>query len=404
VRSHLIHRITGAVRLNILAAQRPHPPEVAVPYDPEAMRRRLAMYNDNVLKIGLFGANCSSGRSVTTVPERWTGHWADNVRLARMADDAGIDFLLPVARWKGYGGDTDYQGETLETITWATGLLAATRRITVFGTVHAPMFHPVVAAKQFVTADQIGAGRFGLNVVVGWNEDEFRMFGVTQRDHEARYAYGQEWLEVVKLAWECPDDVAYAGRYVQVDELRAKPKPVGGTRPLIMNAGASPTGRAFAIRNCDALFTVVSLASLDSTAQAVQEAKDEARTHGRDLEVYTIGVIVCRPTRGEAEAYYRHCYLEAADWSAVDSILAKRRISPATVGEEMFQRERLHQVNGMGGLPIVGDPDHVAQQLVALSRAGLRGIGVSFVNYADELPYFCAEVLPRLAHAGVRVA
>ena len=47
---------------------------------------------------------------------------------------AGIDFMLPIARWKGYGGDTDYQGTTLETITWATGLLAKTKRLTVFGT------------------------------------------------------------------------------------------------------------------------------------------------------------------------------------------------------------------------------------------------------------------------------
>ena len=60
------------------------------------------------------------------MPERWSASWADCLALARMGDDAGIDFLLPIGRWKGYGGDTDLHGETLETITWATGLLAAT--------------------------------------------------------------------------------------------------------------------------------------------------------------------------------------------------------------------------------------------------------------------------------------
>src|SRR5688572_33084817 len=93
------------------------------------MRERMTMYNDNALKIGLFGANCSSGRSVTKVAERWSGAWPDMLRLARMADEAGIDFLLPVGRWKGYGGETDYMGTALETITWATGLLGATRRM-----------------------------------------------------------------------------------------------------------------------------------------------------------------------------------------------------------------------------------------------------------------------------------
>src|SRR5437763_10848434 len=100
-----------------------------------SMSDRLAMHNSNALKLGLFGFNCSSGRSATRLPERWSASWADCLALARMGDAAGIDFLLPIRRWQGYGGDTDLHGESLETITWATGLLAATQRITVFGTV-----------------------------------------------------------------------------------------------------------------------------------------------------------------------------------------------------------------------------------------------------------------------------
>jgi alkanesulfonate monooxygenase SsuD/methylene tetrahydromethanopterin reductase-like flavin-dependent oxidoreductase (luciferase family) len=48
--------------------------------------------------------------------------------------------------------------------------LAKTERLTVFGTVHAPLIPPLIAAKEFVTADHIGEGRFGLNLVCGWNE------------------------------------------------------------------------------------------------------------------------------------------------------------------------------------------------------------------------------------------
>src|SRR5947207_4218603 len=89
--------------------------------------QRAAPGSTNRLKLGLFGANCSSGRAVTLVPERWSGSWPDCLRLAQMADAAGIEFMLPIGRWKGYGGDTDYQGATLETVTWACGLLAKTR-------------------------------------------------------------------------------------------------------------------------------------------------------------------------------------------------------------------------------------------------------------------------------------
>ena len=84
------------------------------------MDDRRAMYNRNDFKLGLFGANCSSGRAITKVAERWSGNWEDNLALARMSDEAGLDFLLPIGRWKGYGGDTNYQDETFETVTnWA---------------------------------------------------------------------------------------------------------------------------------------------------------------------------------------------------------------------------------------------------------------------------------------------
>src|SRR5438128_7434819 len=100
-----------------------------------SMRERIAMYSANALKIGIFGANCSSGRSATKVPERWSASWPDCLRLARMADAAGIDFMLPIARWKGYGGATEFHGHSLETIAWAVGLRGAAARMTVVGTV-----------------------------------------------------------------------------------------------------------------------------------------------------------------------------------------------------------------------------------------------------------------------------
>lgn len=364
---------------------------------------RAAMGSANRLKLGLFGANCSSGRAVTLVPERWSGSWPDCLRLAQMADAAGIEFMLPIGRWKGYGGDTDYQGATFETVTWACGLLAKTRRLTVFGTVHAPLIAPLIAAKEFVTADHIGEGRFGLNLVCGWNEGEFEMFGATLRDHATRYEYAQEWLDVIKLAWSSRDDFDFDGRFIRLKGVRAKPKPYGGSRPLIMNAGASPTGRAFAIRNCDALFSTVSRGiSFEETANHVKNVRSLARQNGREIDVYTVGVVTCRPTAREAEDYWRHCIIDNADWRAVDNILAMKDVTPETHGPEEFRRIRNHQANGMGGLPLVGDPDAVAREMARLAAAGIAGIAVSFVNYLDELPYFCDEVLPRLARLGLR--
>ena len=366
------------------------------------LANRSAFYSENKLIIGLFGANCSSGRAVTLVENRWTGSWRDSKILAQMADEVGIDFMLPIGRWKGYGGVTDYQGATLETFNWASGLLASTKRITVFGTIHAPLYNPIMAAKMCVTADHIGEGRFGLNMVCGWNEGEFEMFGVTQRDHERRYDYAQEWMNVVTRVWSPEGEFDFTGEHLDLHGVRANPKPWGGARPVIMNAGASANGRAFAIRNCDAFFTTASRESVQETQQKVREIKDEASALGRDLEVYTVGVVTCRPSMKEAQDYYHYAAVERADWSAVDCIMAIKGLTPQSMGQEAFEQRRAQYANGMGGVPIVGDPDHVAGQLARLNESGLRGIALSMVNYAEELPYFAQEVLPRLEKLGVR--
>lgn len=217
---------------------------------------RISMHNRNRFKLGLFGANCSNGRAMTTAKERWLGDWDSTEKLADLADAVGIDFMLPIARWLGYRGATNHQGSSYETVTWATALLARTRRMTIFATVHAPLVNPVLAAKEFATADQVGRGRFGLNVVIGWNDTEFNMFGVQkQHAHEDRYRYGQEWIDAVKRMCGPEDGFDFKGEYLKLPGLRLHPKPFGGTFPLVMNAGKSPAGRRYAIRNTDALFT-----------------------------------------------------------------------------------------------------------------------------------------------------
>jgi alkanesulfonate monooxygenase SsuD/methylene tetrahydromethanopterin reductase-like flavin-dependent oxidoreductase (luciferase family) len=365
--------------------------------------RRASMYNDNAFKIGLFGANCSSGRAVTMVPERWRASWRDNLALARMADEAGLDFLLPIGRWKGYGGDTDYQGATFETITWATGLLAQTKRITVFGTVHAPLFPPVIAAKQMVTADHVGEGRFGLNIVCGWNEGEFEMFGVQPGDHERRYAQGQEWIDALRRIWT-EDDFDFDGEIIHLHGVRAKPKPWNASRPMIMNAGSSPEGTAFAMRNCDAFFTTVRRPSheeapLDEAAHDVAAAKEQARAYGHEIGVFTVGVVTARATQREAEDYARYVD-ENTDWNAVDSIMEMKGLNDRP--PEIRERIRAGYARGMGGMPIIGSPDTVAAALARIAAAGFTGIGISFVNYTAELPFFRDEVLPRLERLGLR--
>ncbi len=113
--------------------------------------------------------------------------------------------------------------------------------------------------------------------------------------------------------------------------------------------------------------------------------------------------MICRPTQQEAEDYYQHVNIENADWGAIDGMLANKSITPQTIPPEEYEEKRRYfAANAVGGYPFVGTPDRVAEELAIISQAGVRGIGLSFVNYLAEVPYFCDEVLPRLVRQGVR--
>jgi alkanesulfonate monooxygenase SsuD/methylene tetrahydromethanopterin reductase-like flavin-dependent oxidoreductase (luciferase family) len=229
------------------------------------------------------------------------------------------------------------------------------------------------------------------------------MFGVRPGDHERRYAQGQEWIDALRDIWT-RDDFDFSGETIGLRGVRLKPKPWNGTRPMIMNAGASGAGKAFAMRNCDAFFTSARRAndeeaSFEEAARDVVEAKAQARAFGHEIGVFTVGVITCRPTAREAADYAR--YVEGqTDWGAVDAIMEMRGLNDKP--PEVREKIRTGYARGMGGLPITGDPESVARELAAVAAAGFDGIAVSFVNYADELPYFRDEVLPRLERLGLR--
>src|SRR5262245_33126858 len=86
-------------------------------------------------------------------------------------------------------------------------------------------------------------------------------------------------------------------------------------------------------------------------------------------------------------------------------MLANKNITPQTIPpDEYFKKRQYFAEKAIGGYPFVGTPDRVADELATIGKAGMRGIALSFVNYLDELPYFCDEVLPRLVRLGARVA
>ncbi len=356
---------------------------------------------ENIFKIGLFAANCSGGIAATNVKERWLPTWQNNLDLARMADQAGLEFMLPLGRWAGYGGDGDHNGVSYETLTWAAGLLAATERITAFSTLHVALINPVFAAKQMVTADHIGAGRFGLNIVCGWNADEFGMMGIPLDEHGRRYELGQEWLDVVGKIWRENEPFDFDGKFFQLRGVRAEPKPVSRPRPLVMNAGQSGPGLDFAVRNADYLFRAIQ--GMDTAKSEIEAVTARSKALGRDVGVFTNAYCVCRPTVREAEEFHHYYAVENANEEAVERMFVDRGIRDnPQISDEVKAEIRLRMAGGNSAYPLIGDPDTIAGKLRSLSDVGFSGIAMGLVDYLGEFAYFRDEVLPRLERLGLR--
>ena len=69
-------------------------------------------FGTNKFKFGVFGLNCACGMTPSRAPERWRAEWGDIVKVAQIADEAGVEFLLPIAKWHGLGGYADMWGRS----------------------------------------------------------------------------------------------------------------------------------------------------------------------------------------------------------------------------------------------------------------------------------------------------
>lgn len=351
-------------------------------------------------KLGTFASNCSSGMTVSKSPDRWKNTWENNLRLGQMLDEAGIDFMLPIARWIGYGGETDFHCGVLETVTWATALLASTQNLTVFATVHTTANHPAVIAKQIATMDQVGNGRVGLNIVAGWNKPEYEALGLTlPDDHETRYGYAQEWFDIIEKLWAAEERFDWDGEHFQLKKILGDPRPAHG-RPPILNAAGSQIGRDFATQNADYLFTPA--IDLERSKGEIQDLKKQAQGKGRDVGVLTFSHVICRETEQEAIEFRDRLTGDLADWDAVDNLMNLQLAHAQSFPHDLLMMIRNLFAMGHGGFPLVGTPQQVAERIISLHEAGFAGTTLSFFNYAEEFPYFRDNVLPLLSEAGIR--
>ena len=163
----------------------------------------------------------------------------------------------------------------LEPITALGALAVSTSRIGLIATASTTYTEPFNLARQFASLDHISGGRIGWNIVTSWMAAAARNFGGTgQVSHADRYDRGEEFMQVVRALWDSWADDAVVddragGRYGRPDRivpinhegehyrvagpLNVPRSPQG--RPVLVQAGSSDTGRAFAARHAEAVFT-----------------------------------------------------------------------------------------------------------------------------------------------------
>jgi FMN-dependent oxidoreductase (nitrilotriacetate monooxygenase family) len=195
--------------------------------------------------------------------------------LAQRAETALFDSVF-LADQLALGEDVSQAGRAwLEPLTVLAALAVSTSRIGLIATASTTYTEPFNLARQFASIDHISNGRAAWNIVTSWLATAARNFGGEgQVSHTDRYARGEEFMSVVKALWDSwaadavVDDRA-SGLYAKPDRIRPVnhrgdfyrvagplnlPRCPQG-RPVLVQAGSSDTGRRFAARHADAVFT-----------------------------------------------------------------------------------------------------------------------------------------------------
>ena len=359
------------------------------------------LFNANRLRIGVFAIN-TGGAVMTTMPEQYQLSWQASLDVARQADRAGFEAIVPLARWRPFGGVGHRSGRTFENFSWTAAIAACTAHSTVMSTCHVSVVHPVLAAKAATTIDHISGGRFALNIVCGWFKPEIEMFGAAQMGHDERYDYADEWVDVLKRLWS-EGEFDFSGRFLQLRGLMSDPKPIQRPHPGLMNAGGSERGKQFVARNCDMAF-VQPRGHGDEALRAQVDAyrKYAFDEYGRQIQIWTNAYVVQRDSIAEAERFVDYYAVEHGDEEHADAFINENLAHAKTLPPDTLRSMRRAMKAGKGGVPLLGTAADITARLDRLQAVGIDGVLMVWVDFQEGIRRFNAEVLPLLVQAGLR--
>lgn len=363
----------------------------------------LAQAFEQPLLLGLFLNLQDIQRTTYPTSNTWTFDY--NSRIVQQGEALGFDLAFSRTQWLPKGG---YDGEaSLDSFIALGAMAAVTKKILLISTIHVlygPL-HPLHIAKYGATLDHIAKGRWGINIVTGHRAVEHEMFGWPRIEHDSRYDLAAELFDVVETLWSSDENFSFRGRQGwTVHNGFITPKPLFG-RPVLVNATGSDAGIGFAAKYSDIIFVTspggsgiqAALATLPAHTGQIRAA---AQAQGRQVRTLINPVIVSRDTEAETEAY-------------VNAIVAGK--APGGFGGSHQYDSDAHAWRGRkdgtrdtgrglgGNIEIVGTPEQVVEQLIALKAAGIDGVQLGFFDFEKDLAHFGESILPLLKSVGLRL-
>jgi pyrimidine oxygenase len=352
-----------------------------------------------MVELGVFLPVTNNGWIISKTSPQFLPTFALNREICAVAERIGFSYVFSMAKWRGFGGATDFWKYSIESVTLMAGLAPVTRNLRLICSVAPALIHPAVFAKTAATLDDIAGGRLGINIVSAGNRGEYEQMGLYPENFEAfRYDYTEEWLTVVKRLWT-EDSVTHHGRYFTLDDCQSWPKPVQGIPPIVC-ATSSERGYQFIADHCtDGFFGGITLDAKKATSRRIKEV---AATRGRTVRTHTLVSLIQGDTDADAQRIFEH-YQAGADVEAIANVYSLRvRDKDATQSEGYRERFESSTRLFYGGVPFVAGPERIAAMVEELAVDGqVDGVMFVFPDFVDGLTRFGEQVMPLLRQRGV---
>lgn len=314
--------------------------------------------------------------------------WTRNRDAVLAAERAGFDSVLIAQHTVNPLGDDRGQ---LEAWAAAAALAALTERIELIVAIKPLLAHPVMLAKSALQIEEISGGRLSLNVVNAWFKPELERSGIGFPPHDERYAYGREWLTVVRQLLE-GRRVTHRGDHFSIDGLQLRPVSPVRDRPQLYVGGESEPARRLVNDLCDVWF--MNGQPLEDVTTLVDSVRDLPRD-GAPLRYGLPAFVIARPTRAEAEEELELQWRLDARQRGV----RERMLASTDRDAEMFRSfETTARIGTNGGTAagLVGDYDTVAERIAAFNAVGIETFMLQFQPLVSEAETFAREVIPRV--------